>query len=211
MSNQYSTAPMVCCFALSTLWWCRPGTYTSVGYKLIHMSSRWPYGIDVRAAGGSGCDRPTPSVGSAMIRSANPLQVYVVEDSDIILRLLTSAIQSAGGELVGAADNAQQAIHQLQELKPHLILIDLVLTSGSGFEVLDALQTGGAARGAVGVVFTNHATTEERERSFLLGASYFFDKSTQGRQALALINKMAADRRGRTPMPADPEPRNGPG
>jgi CheY-like chemotaxis protein len=146
-----------------------------------------------------------------MITAANPLQVYVVEDSDIILRLLTSAIESAGGELVGTADNAQQAIHQLQELKPHLILIDLVLTSGSGFEVLDALQTGGAARGAVGVVFTNHATTEDRERSFLLGASYFFDKSTQGRQALALINKMATDRRGRTPMRADPEPRNGPG
>jgi CheY-like chemotaxis protein len=146
-----------------------------------------------------------------MIRAANPLQVYVVEDSDIILRLLTSAIESAGGEVIGAADNAQQAIRQLQGLKPHLILIDLVLTSGSGFEVLDALQTGGVARGAVGVVFTNHATTEERERSFLLGASYFFDKSTQGGQALQLINKMAAERCGRTSMRADPEPRNGPG
>ena len=146
-----------------------------------------------------------------MIRAANPLQVYVVEDSDIMRRLLTSAIESAGGELMGTADNAQQAIRQLQELKPHLVLIDLVLTSGSGFEVLDALQTGGAARGAVGVVFTNHATTEDRERSFLLGASYFFDKSTQGRQALELINKMAAERRGQTSMRADPEPRNSQG
>ena len=77
-----------------------------------------------------------------MNRTAKPLQVYVVEDSDIIRRLLTSAIESAGGELVGAADNAQQAIHQLQKLDPHLILIDLVLASGSGFEVLDALQAG---------------------------------------------------------------------
>lgn len=154
---------------------------------------------------------PTPSLSPAMIRAANPLQVYVVEDSDIMRRLLTSAIESAGGELMGTADNAQQAICQLQELRPHLVLIDLVLTSGSGFEVLDALQTGGAARGAVGVVFTNHATTEDRERSFLLGASYFFDKSTQGRQALELINKMAAERRGQTSMRADPEPRNSQG
>jgi len=112
---------------------------------------------------------------------------------------------------VGAADSARQAIHQLQELKPHLILIDLVLASGSGFEVLDALQTGGVARGAVGVVFTNHAATEDRERSFLLGASYFFDKSTQGHQALELINKMAAERRGRASIRADPEVRNGQG
>ena len=139
----------------------------------------------------------TPSLGPPM-NPATPLQVYVVEDSDIVLRLLTSAIESAGGELLGAADNARQAIHDLQELNPHLILIDLVLAGGSGFEVLDAIQSGAAGRGAVGVVFTNHVTTEDRERSFLLGASYFFDKSTQGRQALELIGKMAAERRGRT-------------
>jgi CheY-like chemotaxis protein len=146
-----------------------------------------------------------------MTKSTKPLQVYVVEDSDIVVRLLTSAIESAGGELMGAADNAQQAIAELQNLKPHLILIDLVLASGSGFEVLDALRTRGAAPGAVGVVFTNHVTTEDRERSFLLGASYFFDKSTQGRQALELINKMAAERRGRTSTRADPEHPNGQG
>jgi CheY-like chemotaxis protein len=160
------------------------------------------------AEGGSGCDLLT-ILGPAMTTSALPLQVYVVEDSDIVLRLLTSAIESAGGELMGASDNARQAIHELQALNPDLILIDLVLAGGSGFEVLDAIQTGGAARGAVGVVFTNHVRTEDRERSFLLGASYFFDKSTQGRQALELINKMAAERRGRTSMRANPGRPNG--
>jgi len=146
-----------------------------------------------------------------MINPAKPLQVYVVEDSDIVLRLLTSAIESAGGQLMGAADNAQQAILELQNLRPNLVMIDLVLAEGSGFEVLDAIQTGGAGRGAIGVVFTNHVSTEDRERSFLLGASYFFDKSTQGRQALELINKMAAERRGRTSTCADPGRPNGQG
>lgn len=148
-------------------------------------------------------------LGPAMINPAKPLQVYIVEDSDIVLRLLTSAIESAGGELTGAANNARQAIRELRELKPHLILIDLVLAGGSGFEVLDAIQTGGAGRGAIGVVFTNHVSTEDRERSFLLGASYFFDKSTQGRQALQLINKMASERRSRTSTRADPGRPNG--
>lgn len=141
----------------------------------------------------------------AMAQAVKPLQVYVVEDSDIVRRLLTSAVESAGGELMGSADNAQQAIQELRALKPDLILIDLVLASGSGFEVLGALQTGGVARGAVGVVFTNHAATEDRDRSFLLGASYFFDKSTQGRHALELINKMAAERRGRRSIRDDPD------
>jgi len=124
-------------------------------------------------------------------------------------RIVNQQTLSAGGQLMGAADNARQAIHELQDLNPHLILIDLVLAGGSGFEVLDAIQTGGAGRGAVGVVFTNHVSTEDRERSFLLGASYFFDKSTQGRQALHLITKMAAERGGGTSTRADPGRPNG--
>src|SRR6185312_9636013 len=103
-----------------------------------------------------------PSPG-AMINPAKPLQVYVVEDSDIVLRLLTSAIESAGGELMGAADNAQQAILELQNLRPNLVMIDLVLAEGSGFEVLDAIQTGGAGRDAMADFFTNPADTEHRE------------------------------------------------
>lgn len=129
-----------------------------------------------------------------MIKRARPLQVYIVEDSEIILRLLDSAIEAAGSELVGHAADAEQAIHDLQSLKPHLVLIDLVLASGTGFDVLEALRTGKIARKAVAAVFTNHASAENRARSLRLGASYVFDKSTQGWEALHLINKMAAAR-----------------
>lgn len=144
-----------------------------------------------------------------MVCPADSLKVYVVEDSPIILRLLSSGIESGGGELVGYADNAAQAIREIQMLKPHLVMVDLVLASGSGFEVLAALQAGG--RNAVAVVLTNHASDEDRARSLRLGASHFFDKATQGWQALELINKMAAERRGRTLPRVDPEQPNGQG
>jgi two-component system OmpR family response regulator len=146
-----------------------------------------------------------------MVRPADSLKVYVVEDSPIILRLLLSGIASGGGELVGSADNAAQAIREIQSLKPHLVTVDLVLASGSGFEVLAALQTGDGGRNAVAVVLTNHVTDEDRARSLRLGASHFFDKSTQCWQALELINKMAAERRGRTLTRSDPEQPNGQG
>jgi DNA-binding NarL/FixJ family response regulator len=137
------------------------------------------------------------------------LKVYVVEDSPIILRLLLSGIESGGAELVGSAANAAQAIREIQSLKPHLVTVDLVLASGSGFEVLAALQAGG--RNTVAVVLTNHVTDEDRARSLRLGASHFFDKSTQCWQALELINRMAAERRGRTITRTDPEQPNGQG
>ena len=135
-----------------------------------------------------------PTRRSAMIKRVRPLQVYVVEDSEIILRLLDSAIEASGSELIGHAADAEQAIHDLQSLKPDLVLIDLVLVSGTGFDVLEALRTRKIARKAIAAVFTNHVSDENRARSFRLGASYVFDKSTQGWEALHLINKMSAAR-----------------
>ena len=88
-----------------------------------------------------------------MVRSADLLKVYVVEDSPIILRLLLSGIESGGAELVGSAANAAQAIREIQSLKPHLVTVDLVLASGSGFEVLAALQAG--VRNTVAVDISN--------------------------------------------------------
>ena len=48
------------------------------------------------------------------------LRVYIVEDSAIILKLLNAAVESAGAELVGISDNAQQAIRDLPRLQPDL-------------------------------------------------------------------------------------------
>jgi CheY-like chemotaxis protein len=124
------------------------------------------------------------------------LTVYIVEDSPIILRLLTRAVESAGAELVGHSNSAGQAIADLSTLEPDLILLDMVLSAGSGLDVLGALQERGCALASAKVVFTNHATPEHRARSFALGATHFLDKSSEGWQALELISRMAWEKRG---------------
>jgi two-component system OmpR family response regulator len=133
------------------------------------------------------------------------LTVYIVEDSPIILRLLSRAVESAGAQILGHSDNARQAILDLAGLQPDLILLDIVLSAGSGFDVLQALQEDGHARASVKVVFTNHATREHRERSLELGATHFLDKSSEGWQALELIGKMAAEKRGPAGRPGNPD------
>ena len=89
-----------------------------------------------------------------------PLHVYVVEDSPIIRRLLASTIEAAGAELVGSSGSARAAIADLAQLQPDLVLIDISLDSGNGFDVLRALQEGNLAPSAIKVVLTNHATAE---------------------------------------------------
>jgi DNA-binding NarL/FixJ family response regulator len=123
-----------------------------------------------------------------------PLQVYLVEDSPIAQRFLGSAIAAVGAELDGCSDNAQAAIADVFALQPDLILIDISLASGSGFDVLKALHEHSLVPEAIKVVLTNHADAECRNLSLRLGADRFFDKSETA-QALALISTLAAERR----------------
>jgi DNA-binding NarL/FixJ family response regulator len=125
------------------------------------------------------------------------LQVYVVEDSPIIRRLLTSTIEAAQAELVGHSASAQKAIADLEVLQPDLVVIDIALDSGTGFDVLRALQERGLAQAAVKVVLTNRANAEYRDLSYRLGADSFFDKSAEISQVLALITALAGERRPR--------------
>src|SRR6266566_4217264 len=133
--------------------------------------------------------------GSAMSEISKPLQVYIVEDSTIIRRLLASTIEAAGAELVGSSAGAQSAIADLSVLRPDLILIDIRLNSGSGFDVLRALQERNLVSAAIKVVLTNHANAEYQNLSLSLGADRFFDKSSEISQVLALINALTAERR----------------
>ena len=136
---------------------------------------------------------------------SKPLQVYVVEDSPIIQRLLASAITAAGAEMIGAAADAQTAIADVFALEPDLILIDIGLASGSGFDVLKTLQMDSLVPEAVKVVLTNHANTEYEDLSRRLGADRFFDKSSETWDAVALIHGLAAKKRGgNAPPPTRP-------
>src|SRR5271154_3108397 len=127
-----------------------------------------------------------------MSEYSEQLQVYVVEDSPLLVRMLASAIEAAGAELVGHSDSSQQAINEIFVLQPDLILIDISLNRGNGFDVLRLLRHRGIAQLARKVVLTNHANAEYRALCFRLGANQFYDKSFEMLKVLDLIKMMAA-------------------
>jgi DNA-binding NarL/FixJ family response regulator len=130
-----------------------------------------------------------------MSESLKPFRIYLVEDSPRIQRILASAIEEAGAELAGCSDDAQTAISDVFVMQPDLILIDISLASGSGFDVLRALQDHSLTPGASKVVLTNYAYAEYEELSARLGADRFFDKSLEMAQAVEFIGRLVEARR----------------
>jgi DNA-binding NarL/FixJ family response regulator len=84
------------------------------------------------------------------------------------------------------------------------------LRTGTGFDVLEALQKLEPKPAPIKVVLTNHASPEYRRVSFHLGANGFFDKGTQTSELLTLINALATEKKSRAiiahaPARRDPE------
>jgi CheY-like chemotaxis protein len=134
----------------------------------------------------------------------SPFRVYIVEDSPIIQRLLASAIAASGAEVIGFSGDVPQAIAEAFALQPDLIVIDISLPSGTGFDLLKALQEHDLVPDVIKVVLTNHANAECEAFSRRLGADQFFDKSLESAQALAFIAAKAAEKRDRAAAAGDP-------
>ena len=143
-----------------------------------------------------------------MSEMSKQLQVYVVEDSPVLVRMLTSTIEAAGAELVGHTDSTRRAINEIFVLQPDLILIDISLNQGNGFDVLRLLRHRGLAQSATKVVLTNYANAEYRNLSFRLGAHQFYDKSFEMLKVVDLIRTMAAGHAASARIPGDSHSEN---
>lgn len=127
------------------------------------------------------------------------LSCFLVEDSPLIRDNLTATLaEMAGVGVVGWADDQQGAMQWLQQPDHHcdLMIIDLFLKGGTGFEVLRLAKIERPALKTV--VLTNYATVEIRHRCLLLGADRVFDKSAEIEELLAYCDSVQSSTKGRS-------------
>ena len=123
-------------------------------------------------------------------------RIYIVEDSAILLRLLVEMLGGIPGAfIVGYSGRAEQAILEIAETAPDAIIVDLMLKSGTGYDVMKALQSQRATMPVV-IVLTNLTMAPHPGWAKTLGASYFFDKSSEIVKMVRVITELVAAQRG---------------
>jgi DNA-binding NarL/FixJ family response regulator len=109
---------------------------------------------------------------------SSALRIYLVEDSPAILERLEAMLATVeGARTVGHASGASEAIEGILAEHPDLVVLDLKLAEGSGFDVLRAVR--GAAPGIDVYMLTNFASEPYRRLAERLGARDLFDKTTE--------------------------------
>lgn len=107
------------------------------------------------------------------------LYIFLVEDNHLIKDQLLKLLNSLGAsQVIATAETEEEAVSWLSRNEGlwDLVVLDLVLTSGSGFGVLERMES--HHREKV-IVLTNSATHEHRSRCAAYGASAVFDKTAE--------------------------------
>lgn len=70
-----------------------------------------------------------------------PLQILLVDDESAPRKKLRELINnfSSGFKIIGEADNAQLGIKLIKKLNPDILITDIEMPGGSGFELLDCI------------------------------------------------------------------------
>jgi DNA-binding NarL/FixJ family response regulator len=121
------------------------------------------------------------------------LRVVIVEDSAIIRARLSEALSEIPNvAIVGQVETEADALAILAQTKWDAAVLDLQLKQGTGLGVLKSLAHGTRPANTKIIVFTNYAFPQYRDRSMLLGADYFFDKSREFHRVREVLHTLAA-------------------
>jgi DNA-binding NarL/FixJ family response regulator len=106
------------------------------------------------------------------------MKVFLVEDAPLLRTRLEAMLNAIpGASTVGYAEGAREAIDRIQAAAPDVVVLDLHLREGNGFDVLRAL--GRKIPATAFYVLTNYPAEGYRQSAMRLGARGFFDKSCE--------------------------------
>jgi len=68
-------------------------------------------------------------------------KILIVDDSPIVIFELSVILDEMGFTIAGEADNGEEALKKIEELKPDIITLDIIMPGINGFEILKQIKS----------------------------------------------------------------------
>ncbi len=105
------------------------------------------------------------------------LKVLIIDDNTEIRQQLTSYLQEERNvQVIGEADNGLDAVNMIRDLRPDLILLDIIMPGMDGFGVLQHIQLLPKDHRPRVIVITALGRDDFIRRAIALGVSYYMVK-----------------------------------
>lgn len=98
-----------------------------------------------------------------------PKKILLVEDEEIMINLLQKKLVQEGYEVL-IARNGEEGLSMMKEVKPDIILLDIIMPKMSGFEVMEEMRKDTELKKIPIVVISNSGQPVELDKAKELGA-----------------------------------------
>ncbi len=116
-------------------------------------------------------------------------KILIVEDEDDIAVLLRKRLRSEGYEATRVPD-ALQAMQLIQQSRPDLVILDLMLPAGGGLSVLERMRTSVFAQDTPVIVLTGMQDPAHKEKVLEHGVEAFLQKPYDPEALLSEIRRV---------------------
>ena len=123
-------------------------------------------------------------------------QTVMVVDDSVTVRKVTSRFLEREGYLVTTAKDGQDAVIQLQDNIPDLILLDIEMPRMDGFEVARHIRSSSRLRDIPIVMITSRTGKKHRDHALSLGVNHYLGKPYQEEVLLAAIREYTGEPEG---------------
>lgn len=116
-------------------------------------------------------------------------KILIVDDEPNIVASIEFLMNSAGYEVVSAADG-EQAIELVESFRPDLILLDVMMPAINGFEVCQRVRENPQWRDIRIIMLTAKGRDVEASKGLALGADAYVTKPFSTQELLARVREM---------------------
>ena len=128
-------------------------------------------------------------------------QVLIVEDNEHNLDLMTYLLKTSGHQVVSAM-TATEGIRVASTARPDVIVLDIHLPDGNGFDVLETLRADADVPRVAIVAVTANAMVGDRDRILSAGFDGYLAKPIEPATFVRSIDAfLPAELRGHDPVP----------
>jgi two-component system, chemotaxis family, chemotaxis protein CheY len=121
----------------------------------------------------------------------NKVKVLAVDDSKTMLAMLSAQLRDSNFEIIATASSGLEAVEKFKELKPQLVLLDVVMPELTGIDTLERLLN---VDMTACVVMVSSIGTEATVKDCLQrGAKSYIQKPLQKDNVLAHLKKVCQE------------------
>jgi len=96
-------------------------------------------------------------------------RILLIEDEEIIVDLLQKKLEKEGYEVTVTVDG-EMGIEKMKEIRPNLVLLDIVMPKMGGFEVMEKMREDDILKNIPVIIISNSGQPVELDRAKELGA-----------------------------------------